>query len=229
MVTTIHGFSSPKIIPVYKKYNKKNYYVSISNSDRSSELEYVATVYNGINEKEFTFKNKPGDYLLFLGRIHHEKGTSECIEIAKKAKIKLVIAGLVQDVKYFEEKIRPHLNNRDVIYWGNADPEQRNELLGGAYALLHPINFEEPFGLSVVESYFCGTPVVAFRRGSMPELVIEGKTGFLVNNNYEAVEALKNIKDINRKDCRNLADKKFTRSIMAEEYLKVYKQILKEK
>ena len=143
--------------------------------------------------------------------------------------MKLVIAGLVQDVKYFEEKIKPYLNHKDVIYWGNADPEQRNELLGGAYALLHPVNFEEPFGLIIVESYFCGTPVVAFKRGSMPELVIEGKTGFLVNNNYEAVEALKNIKNLNRKDCRDLANSKFTRSIMAENYLKVYKQILKGK
>ncbi|MBN1633044.1 MAG: glycosyltransferase family 4 protein [Ignavibacteria bacterium] len=226
MVTTIHGFSSPKIIPVYKKYNGINYYVSISKSDRSSELKYIATVYNGINEKEFTYKDIPGDYLLFLGRIHHEKGTSECIEIAKKAKMKLVIAGLVQDKKYFEEKIKPHLNNRDVIYWGNADPEQRNELLGGAYALLHPINFEEPFGLSVVESYFCGTPVVVFRRGSMKELVIDGKTGFLVNNNYEAAEALKNIKSLKRKDCYNFAKSKFTRSIMAEKYIEVYNRIL---
>lgn len=229
MVTTIHGFSSPKIIPVYKKYNKNNHYVSISNSDRSSELKYIATVYNGINEKEFTYKDKPGDYLLFLGRIHHEKGTSECIEIAKKAGMKLVVAGLVQDVKYFEEKIKPYLNNKDVIYWGNADPEQRNELLGGAYALLHPVNFEEPFGLSIIESNFCGTPVVAFKRGSMPELVIEGKTGFLVNNNYEAAEALKKIKNLNRKECHKWAESKFTRIKMAEEYLKVYKQILKGK
>ncbi|MCU0373236.1 MAG: glycosyltransferase, partial [Ignavibacteria bacterium] len=103
MVTTIHGFSSPKIIPVYKKYNGTNYYVSISNSDRSPELKYIANVYNGINEKEFSFRNEHGDYLLFFGRIHPEKGTHDCIEIAKKAGMKLIISGLIQDEEYFRE------------------------------------------------------------------------------------------------------------------------------
>lgn len=228
MVTTIHGFSSPKIIPVYKKYNDANNFVSISNSDRSSELKYIATVYNGINEKEFTFRKKYGDYLLFFGRIHHEKGTYECIKIAKKAKMKLIIAGLIQDEKYFKRKIKPYLNEDDIIYAGNAGPEKRNELLGNAYALLHPINFEEPFGLSVIESYFCGTPVIAFNRGSMPELVIDGKTGFLVKNINEAVESVKNIKSLNRIDCLIWAESKFTRAKMAEDYIKVYKKILNE-
>ena len=108
MVTTIHGFSSPKIIPVYKKYNDINHYVSISNSDRSPELKYIATIYNGINEKEFTFREKPGDYLLFFGRIHNEKGTYECIQIAKSAGMKLIISGLIQDEKYFKEKVEPY-------------------------------------------------------------------------------------------------------------------------
>jgi glycosyltransferase involved in cell wall biosynthesis len=226
MVTTIHGFSSKKIIPVYKRYNDTNCYISISNSDRSSELKYFATIYNGINEKDFTFKDKPGDYLLFFGRIHPEKGTYESIQIAKKFKMKLIIAGLVQDGKYFDEKIQPYLNNEDIIYIGNAGPLQRNELLGGAYALLHPINFEEPFGLSIVESYFCGTPVIAFNRGSMPELVLNGKTGFLVSDINEAVDAIKNIRDLKRYDCRLWAESKFTRSQMVKEYIEVYKKIL---
>lgn len=228
MVTTIHGFSSPKIIPVYKKYNDINNYVSISDSDRSSELKYMATVYNGINEKEFTFIEKPGDYLLFFGRIHNEKGTYESIQIAKHAGMKLIISGLIQDEKYFKEKIEPYIDNESVVYVGNSGPEKRDELLGGAYALLHPINFEEPFGLSVVESYCCGTPVIAFNRGSMPELIIDGKTGFLVSGINEAVESLKNVKSIIRKDCRNLAERKFSRAKMAEDYLEVYKQILKK-
>jgi glycosyltransferase involved in cell wall biosynthesis len=226
MITTIHGFSSPKIIPVYKRYNDINTYVSISNSDRSPELNYIATIYNGVNEKEFVFKEKHGDYLLFFGRIHNEKGTNECIQIAKKAGMKLIIAGFIQDENYFNEKVKPYLNNDDVVYAGNAGPEKRNELLGGAYALLHPINFEEPFGLSVVESFFCGTPVIAFNKGSMPELIIDGKTGFLVSNIIEAVEALKDITKLNRNDCRSLAENKFTRSKMAEDYIEVYKQIL---
>lgn len=228
MVTTIHGFSSPKIIPVYKKYNEINHYVSISNSDRSPELEYIATIYNGINEKEFTFREKPRDYLLFFGRIHNEKGTYESIQIAKSSGMKLIISGLIQDEKYFKEKVEPYIDNDSIVYVGNSGPEKRDKLLGGAYALLHPINFEEPFGLSVVESYFCGTPVIAFNRGSMPELIDDGQTGFLVSNINEAVESLKNIKNINRKDCRVLAEKKFTLAKMVEDYIEVYNQILKK-
>ena len=229
MVTTIHGFSSPKIIPVYKRYNDINNYVSISNSDRSPELEYIATIYNGINEKEFKFKEKQGDYLLFFGRIHPEKGTYECIQIAINAKMKLIISGLIQDEKYFKEKVEPFINNENIIYVGNSGPEKRDELLGGAYALLHPINFEEPFGLSVVESYFCGTPVIAYTRGSMPELILDGKTGFLVSDVNDAVETLKNIKNLDRKDCLRWAESNFTRLKMAEEYIDVYKKILNKK
>lgn len=229
MVTTIHGFSSPKIIPVYKKYNDINYYVSISNSDRSSELEYVSTVYNGINEKNFTYKDKTGDYLLFFGRIHHEKGTYECIKMAKMSGMKLIISGLIQDEIYFKEKVEPYIDNESIVYVGNAGPEKRDELLGGAYALLHPINFEEPFGLSVAESFFCGTPVIAYNRGSMPELIINGKTGFLVSDINEGVESLKDIKSLNRKDCRTLAENKFSRSKMAGDYIEVYKKIISKK
>ncbi len=226
MVTTIHGFSSEKIIPVFKKYNNGNFYVSISNSDRSSELEYIATIYNGINEKDFTFRKNPGNYLLFFGRIHPEKGTFESIQVAKKAGMKLIISGLIQDKNYFKEKIKPELNNEDIIYAGNSNSEKRNELMGGAFALLHPISFDEPFGLSVVESFFCGTPVIAFNRGSMPELIINGKTGFLVSGIDEAVEALQDLKNLKREDCRKLAEEKFTRSKMADNYFDVYNKII---
>ncbi len=229
MVTTIHGFSSPKIIPVYKKYNDVNNYVSISFSDRSSELNYIANIYNGINEKEFSFRENHGDYLLFFGRIHPEKGTHECIQIAKLAGMKLIISGFIQEEKYFKEKVEPFINDDDIVYFGNSGPEKRNELLGCALALLHPINFEEPFGLSIVESYFCGTPVIAFNRGSMPELVNVGKTGFLVKNINEAVESLKDIKNLNRKDCRLWAESKFTCSKMVDDYIEGYKKILKKK
>ncbi len=229
MVTTIHGFSSQKIIPVYKRYNDINYYVSISNSDRSSELKYIATVYNGVNEKDFTFRKNHGDYLLFFGRIHHEKGTFECIKIAREYGMKLIISGLIQDEKYFNEKVKPYIDNNNIIFLGNSGPEERNKLLGGAYALLHPINFEEPFGLSVVEAFFCGTPVVAFNRGAMPEIILNGKTGFLVNTITEAVNSLDKIKTLNRKECRIWAESKFTRMKMVEDYIEVYKKILKYK
>jgi glycosyltransferase involved in cell wall biosynthesis len=228
MLTTIHGFSSPKILSVFKKYNDINNYVSISNSDRSPELVYIETIYNGINEKEFSFKDKQGEYLLFFGRIHPEKGTYESIKIAKMSGMKLIISGLIQDEKYFREKVEPYVDNESIVYAGNSGPEKREELLGGACALLHPISFEEPFGLSVVESYFCGTPVIAFNRGSMPELVKDGKTGFLVSGINEAVESLKEIGKISRRECRDWAESKFTSAKMAEEYVKVYEKILGE-
>ncbi|MFC2089987.1 glycosyltransferase family 4 protein [Bacteroidota bacterium] len=226
MITTIHGFSSPKIIPVYKKYNGISHYVSISNSDRSPELNYLATIYNGINIDEFIFFREPEDYLLFFGRIHHEKGVYESIQIAKKSKRKLIISGLIQDQDYFDNKVKPFINDDDIVYVGNSGPSQRLKLLGGACALLHPVNFEEPFGLSIVEAMACGTPVIAFRRGSMPELILDGKTGFLVNTIDEAVEALERVKYINRNDCKEWVSSKFSRQKMIEEYLKAYKQIL---
>jgi len=229
MVTTIHGFSSQKILAVYKKYNNTSTYVSISNSDRSPELDYAATVYNGINTNDFTFCPESKDYLLFFGRIHPEKGTFESIQIAKQSGRKLIISGLVQHQEYFDSKIKPFINDDDIVYVGNSGPEERDKLLGEAYALLHPISFEEPFGLSVAESMLCGTPVIAFNRGSMPELILDGKTGFLINTLDDAEEALNNIKHINRKYCREFAISKFSRQKMVEGYMEVYEKIIKTK
>ncbi|RLD52257.1 MAG: glycosyltransferase family 4 protein [Bacteroidetes bacterium] len=226
LLTTIHGFSSQKILPVYKKYNDTNFYVSISNSDRSPELDYIATVYNGIDTENFTFNSSPKDYLLFFGRIHPEKGTLESIKIAKQSGKKLIISGLIQDQEYFDLKIKPYINDKDIIYTGNSGPLQRNKLLGEALALLHPISFEEPFGLSVAESMLCGTPVIAFNRGSMPELIKNKKTGFIVQTIDEAVEKVNMISSISRKDCRTWALSKFSKEKMVDAYLEVYKKIL---
>ncbi|MEI6090129.1 MAG: glycosyltransferase family 4 protein [bacterium] len=229
MLTTIHGFSSKKIIEVYKRYNDTNSYVSISNSDRSPELDYMATVYNGINTDGFTFNAKPKDYLLFFGRIHPEKGTFESIQIAKQSGRKLIIAGLIQDQQYFDKKIKPFVNGDDIVYLGNAGPKERDVLLSEAYALLHPISFAEPFGLSVAEAMLCGTPVIAFNKGSMPELIQNGETGFLVNDIYEAIASVNSIDTINRQFCNEYAISKFSRQKMVEGYLEVYKQILNTK
>jgi glycosyltransferase involved in cell wall biosynthesis len=225
IITTIHGFSSHKIIPVYKKYNANSHYVSISNADRSPELEYMATVYNGINTSEFEFVITPEDYLLYFGRIHHDKGTVEAIEIAKKSKHRLIIAGIIQDENYYREKIEPQLNDQ-IVYIGHAGPEKRKELLGNASALLHPINFNEPFGLSVAEAMLCGTPVIAFEKGAMPELILNGETGFLVNNVDEAVEAVGQLSEINRVNCHEWAESKFSAEKMVDDYLKLYHQLL---
>jgi len=229
VVTTIHGFSSPKIIQVFKKYNHSSHYVSISNSDRSPELHYAATVYNGIDKNLFTFNETPENYLLYFGRIHHDKGTWEAIQIAKKAKMKLIISGIVQDETYFNEKVAPFLNDDDIVYVGSSGPKKRDELLGNAFALLHPINFEEPFGLSVAESMFCGTPVIAFNKGSMSELILHEKTGFLVNSIGEAVEIIPEIKQINRSYCRVWAEENFSKEKMVDDYVSVYNNILDNK
>jgi glycosyltransferase involved in cell wall biosynthesis len=226
LVSTIHGFSSPDILPVYRKYNGKAYYVSISNADRSPELDYVATVYHGIDLTRFTWVSQGGDYLLFFGRIHRDKGTVESIEIARAAGKKLILAGIVQDEAYYKQRVEPHIDGRDIIYVGSAGPEKRDELLGGAQALLHPINFDEPFGLSVVESMACGTPVVAFGRGSMPEVIADGRTGFLVSSIKEAVGALDHIGALDRRACRSWVEERFSVDRMVKDYIRVYEKIL---
>jgi glycosyltransferase involved in cell wall biosynthesis len=228
MVTTIHGFSSPKILEVYKKYNSTSYYVSISNSDRSPDLHYTATVYNGINADEFTFRKTSKDYLLFFGRIHPEKGTFESIQIAKQSGRKLIISGIIQHQEYFDSKVKPYINDDDIVFVGNSGPRERDEIIGEAYALLHPISFKEPFGLSVAEAMMCGTPVIAFNLGSMPELILSGKTGFLVNTVDEAVQAVDKIHSINRNSCRKWACSKFSREEMINGYLDVYNNILNQ-
>lgn len=225
VITTIHGFSSARIIPVYKKYNSIGCYVSISNADRSPELDYLATVYNGLDASNFKFNETPQDYLLYFGRIHPHKGTEEAIAIAKKSKRKLLIAGIVQDESYFKEKIEPQFDDQ-IVYVGSAGPEKRNELLGNALALLHPINFDEPFGLSVAEAMLCGTPVIAFNRGSMPELIKHEQTGFLVNTVDEAVETIKNLGKINRRECYTWATSQFSSEKMVSDYFALYQQIL---
>jgi glycosyltransferase involved in cell wall biosynthesis len=228
MVTTIHGFSSPLIVPVYKKYNPTNHYVSISNANRHPELDYSATVYNGINTGEFSFVEQPKDYLLFFGRIHPEKGTREAIAVARHCGKKLIIAGLIQDTDYFNSFVLPAINDKDVVYVGNCGPAERNKLLGNALALLHLISFEEPFGLSVVEAMCCGTPVIAFNRGAMPELIRRESTGFLVNTAEEAVAAVHELSRIDRKECRKWALETFSKEKMTDEYFGLYERILND-
>ena len=229
IVTTIHGFSSPKILPVYKKYNKKTFYVAISMADKCPELEYIATIHHGIDLHRFTFQPDHGKYLLFFGRIHPEKGTRECIEVARQTGMKLIIAGIIQDQDYFDLQIKPHLDDDRIIYVGSVGPEKRDELLGGAYVLLHPISFDEPFGLSIVEAMACGTPVIAFNRGSMPEIIANGITGFLVNNLDDMAEAVVKTKQLDRFRCRKLIKERFSVERMVQDYLRVYEKIIEQR
>jgi len=229
VVTTIHGFSSPGILPVYKKYNGKVFYVSISDADRSPDLDYIKTIHHGIDIKQFDFQPEPDDYLLFFGRIHHDKGAREALEIARACNKKLIMAGIIQDEAYYHQYVEPHLHDHNAVYAGSVGPVERNRLLGNACALLHPIQFDEPFGLSVIEAMACGTPVIAIDRGSMPELIESGKSGFLVNAVDEAIETVARIKEIDRAYCRRHVERHFTVERMINEYIQVYEMILQDR
>ncbi|TRX49072.1 glycosyltransferase family 4 protein [Fulvivirga sp. M361] len=229
MITTIHGFSSHQILPVYKKYNKTAAYVSISDSDRHDDLTYLSTIYHGLNPEDFPFVKDKEGYLLYFGRIHPDKGTHLAIEIALKSSLPLKIAGLIQDEAYFNSHVKPYIDGEKVIYAGNANPVIRNKLLGSARALLHPIGFEEPFGLSVIEAMMTGTPVIAFKRGSMPELIVDGKTGYLVPDVPGAVSAVKKLGSISTQCCHDHAVRHFSQIRMIDEYIAAYKKVLAKK
>jgi len=224
LVTTVHGFSGAAILPAYAR--ARSAYVSISDADRADGLDYVATVYHGIDLDGFPFAPDGGPGLVAFGRIHPDKGTHTAIEIARLAGRPLTICGIVQDEQYFAERVAPHIDGDRVTFLGSVGPDRRAAVLGAAAALLHPIDFDEPFGLSVVESMACGTPVVAYRRGSMPEVVDEGVTGFLVGTVAEAVAAVANLTTIDRAGCRTRARQRFDAERMVTDYLRVYHGIM---
>lgn len=224
MITTIHGFSSDRILPVYRAFNGQTHYVSISDSDRCTDLSYLATIHHGLDFAEFTFQPEPGSYLLFFGRIHPDKGAADAIRVAQAACLPLVMAGIIQDKDYFEREVAPHLGD-SVRYAGSAGPAERDALLGGALGLLHLIHFDEPFGLSVVEAMVCGTPVITYPRGSMPELVTDGVSGFLVLDEAAAVDAAGRLRLLDRRAVRTHAER-FSVSRMVDAYLRVYHTVL---
>jgi len=226
VVTTIHGFSSQRILPVFRAYDDIAHYVAISEADRHPDLTYAATIHHGIPLGEFTLREQPGDYLLYFGRIHPDKGAREAVELARRSGRKLVLAGIVHDAAYFNTWIEPFLNGDRIRYVGSVGPSERDALLGGAFALLHLIGFEEPFGLSVVEAMAAGTPVVAYPRGSMPEVVADEVTGFLVPNLDAAEDALRRVPDLDRRACRAHVEARFSAERMVDDYIRLYEQIV---
>ena len=226
VVTTIHGFSSDRIIPVYERYDATTAYVSISDADRHPNLHYAATVHHGIDIEEFAIHPDPGEHLLFFGRIHPDKGTARAIEVARRCGRRLDIGGIIQDEQYFREEVAPHIDGEQVRYLGAVEKSERAEVLGNAYALLHLIDFDEPFGYSVAEAMACGTPVVANSRGSMGELITHGVTGFLVDDIDSAVAAADAADQLDRHEIAATAARRFTVAAMVDKYVTVYRGVI---
>jgi glycosyltransferase involved in cell wall biosynthesis len=226
LVTTIHGFSSELIVPVFKRYAHRSRYIAISDADRHPELPYVATIHHGIELDGFTPRTEHGDYLLFFGRIHADKGAAEAVEVARRSGRRLLIAGIVHDREYHEHRVAPYVDGERITYLGSVGPEERDQLLGGAYALIHLVNFAEPFGLSMVEAMACGTPVIATRRGSVPEIVRDGVNGFIVDGVEGALERLPAVAGLDRAEISKDAARRFSRDRMVDDYLAAYRQVL---
>ena len=225
VVTTIHGFASDATLPVYRKYADRVHYVAISNADRHPALSYAATIHHGIDIESFQV-GAGGGPLVFFGRIHPDKGTALAIDVALRAGVPLVIAGIVQDHRYFERSVVPHIDGDRVTYLGAVGPQQRQEVLGTARALLHLIDFDEPFGFSVVEAMACGTPVIAHPRGSMPEIIRPGVNGYLVSTADEAVVAVGDVGGLDRPAVRRSIEGRFDAARMVDDYLALYRRLL---
>ena len=226
VITTIHGFSSPRIVPVYERYDATTDYVAISDSDRHPRLHYAATIHHGIDTASFAVDPSPGEHLLFFGRIHPDKGTAHAIRLAQATGRRLDIAGIIQDETYFREAVEPHVDGVQIRYLGPVSAADRAAVLGGAHALVHLVDFDEPFGYSVVEAMACGTPVIAHRRGSMPELIDHGATGFLVADADAAAAAVAAAGRLDRQAIRAAAVARFDLGRMVDDYVAVYRSIV---
>jgi glycosyltransferase involved in cell wall biosynthesis len=218
----------PDLISVFDRFRNEPL-ISISNAQRRPMpwANWHSTIYHGLPEDLFTFQPNQGDYLAFLGRISPEKGADQAIEIAARAKMPLKIAAKVDraDKRYFKKEIEPLLTQSHVEWVGEISDQQKNEFLGNAYALLFPIDWPEPFGLVMIEAMACGTPIIAYDRGSVPEVMENGVTGFIVNEIDQAVQAVGRIRELNRAGCRGVFEKRFTASRMASDYVDAFERL----
>ncbi len=227
LVTTVHGFSSPPILGAYYAGASRSFYCSISNADRDPGLDYLATTYNGIDPSEWTFRDAAGDYLLFLARFHPEKGAHLAIEVAKRAGVRLKMAGIPQDDAYFRELVEPHVDGDAVQFLGHVKGKARDALVGGALALVHLTTRPERFGLTLIEAMACGTPVLGARMGSIPEIVVDGETGFLCDGVADAVARVPMLAGLDRRACRTRVETTFTVERMVDRYLGAYADALR--
>lgn len=229
VVTTIHGLSSERILPAYLRYDDHVAYVAISEADRHPDLTYAATVHHGIPVEEVPVGMGSQDgTLVYLGRIHPDKGAARAIEVARRADRPLVLAGIIQDVAYFENEVAPNVDGDRVRYVGPVGPEERDRLLGAADALLHLVSFAEPFGLAMIEAMACGTPVIAIPLGAVPEVVVDGRTGRLVDGVDAAVRAVASLGELDRAACRAHVEQNFSVDKMVEGYLEVYRALTEQ-
>ncbi len=231
--TLIEGETTPEKRMVLARFKNHNF-VSISNNQREGLpiLNFIGTVYNGIDIDKYEYVEKPkGDYLLWVGRITQKKGPLEAIEAAGKSGYKLVIAAVIDPIeeKYFTDVIKPKIDGDKVEFVGELHDDTLNTLYGNAFCLLSPISWHEPFGLVMVESMSCGTPVVAYRIGSTLEIIEDGVTGYVVDDQYQMIEAIKRIETIKRINCRKRVEDKFTDERMILGYEKIYQKVLMKK
>ena len=228
-ITTLHGrLDLADLKPFYQEFRDMPV-ISISDHQRTPlpMAHWAGTVYNGVPAELYTFQPEPGDYLAFLGRISPEKGPELAIEIALKAGMPLKMAAKVDavDQDYFTSRVEPLLKHPLIEFIGEVDEQGKNALLGGARALLFPIQWPEPFGLVMIEAMACGTPVIAFRQGSVPEVMRDGVSGYVVESVEAAVAALARIDAIDRAGCRAYFEQRFTAERMAEGYMKRYHEL----
>ena len=229
MITTIHGFSSPQILAAYYAGAVRSFYCSISDADRDPGLAYLATTYNGIDLAQWTFRARPGEDLVFLGRFHPEKGAHLAIEIAQRAGRRLKMAAIPQDEAYFKELIEPHIDGDQIQFLGHVRGTARDELLGTALALVHMTTRPERFGLTMIEAMACGTPVLGAAMGSIPEIVVDGQTGFLCSDIDAAVAHVPFLADLDRALCRRRVETTFSSERMIDRYCDVYADALRRK
>ena len=230
-VTTLHGrLDLPDLVPVYQTFREQPL-ISISDSQRMPLpwANWQGTVRHGMPRQSLTFSHGDGKYLAFLGRVSPEKGVNEAIDIARRSGMPLKIAAKIDqaDRAYFEHQIRPLLNCGLVEFIGEIGNDEKNSFLGDAAALLFPICWPEPFGIVMIEALACGTPVIAYDRGSVPEIIVDGVTGFVVDDSAGAIDAVKRLREIDRKVCRRHFERHFSVERMAQEYVTIYKRLVR--